>query len=91
MIKKMDDLLLAASILKDCGGDFYSSDAEYELYKYKEAGVTLVFYRHKTTAGHYHTRVMNQNSKNKIRARELIAKLYQESGNNCTFSCKNKP
>lgn len=91
MIHELTDLKLAANILKDEPGQFYSASGLYELYKYKEPGVTIVFYPHKTSAHNYHTRVMNQNSKNAKRCKELIEKLNSESGYNCTFTCKTKP
>lgn len=75
-----------------------SSEHDYEIATIKGEGVSLVIYPHKTTAGHHHARVRNNNSKNPSRARDVINSLIDgkktKDGSqrfDCTFQCKTWP
>lgn len=83
-----EEFALAKSILKDEPGKLEWSKNDYQVFTYKEDGVTLVFYPHKTSAGHYHIRVRNQNSKDTEKARRLMILLDHGAGSNCTFTHK---
>jgi len=65
---------------------FFLTDAPYQVAKLIGDDVTLVIYPHKTSAGHRHLRVRNENSRNKPRALELMAALDAEVPGWCTFS-----
>ena len=74
------------------------SDHDYEIATIKGEGLSLVIYPHKTTAGHRHARVRNNNSKNTVRAREVITSLIYgkktkdgQTRFDCTFHCKTMP
>lgn len=79
---------LAAAIL---GKQPEWSPHAYEIFRYEEPGVRLIFYPHRTTARHYHIRVRDGGSKDTKRAIELMLKLDKDSGFNCTFSYKTLP
>lgn len=64
------------------------SKHEYQAFVFKSENVSLVFYPHKTSAGHYHIRVRDQGSKNKAEAKRLMWELDEAAGFNCTFSKK---
>jgi hypothetical protein len=64
---------------------------EYQLFKYSENCVRLVFYPHKTKGtGNIHVRVRDEHSKDKQRADYLMKRLDDSAGNNCTFTRKHK-
>lgn len=84
-----DELRLLAKYARrhDCTLDLCNPSAPtYQVAKFRTEGVSLVIYPHKTSAGNYHLRVRNENSKNKELAAWIMRDLYKESGLNCTFS-----
>lgn len=85
----MKEFNMAKDILHHCPEGFEWSNADYEVFKFKECDVTLVFYPHKTSAGNYHLRVRNQNSANEKLA-ESYMDLLNECAPGCTFSRKAK-
>lgn len=62
------------------------SKNDYEAFRFVGDDVTLIFYPHKTRASNVHIRVREQGSRDKDKARELMALLDIGSGANCTFS-----
>ncbi|MEH6566218.1 MAG: hypothetical protein V7756_12890 [Halopseudomonas sp.] len=85
-----DDFKLAAEILAGRNGALDWSEHDYQAFTYRETGVCLVFYLHKTSAGNYHVRVRNQGSKDQKLAKVLMTELDKGSGFNCTFSQNNQ-
>lgn len=83
-----DDFALAAKIL---GKPVEWSPHAYEAFRFESKNVKLIFYPHRTSAGHYHIRVRDGGSVDVSLARKLMVKLYEDSGFNRTFSCKNLP
>lgn len=69
------------------------STADYEIAKVKGAGVSLVIYPHKTSAGHHHARVRDNGSKNKASALRVMVALHNGEGlpqpeaDSVRFSC----
>lgn len=63
---------------------------DYQAFIYREPGVCLVFYPHKTSGtGNRHIRVRDQGSKDKKLAKELMESLDRAAGFNCTFTRKH--
>lgn len=83
-----EDFAMAKKILAGLPGCLEWVKAAYQAFRYRENDVCLIFYPHKTSAGNYHVRVRDQNSRDSKRADFLMRKLYCESGNDCTFSRK---
>lgn len=83
-----EEFELAQKILKDEFGMLKWSFHAYQAFQFKSVDVNLIFYPHKTSAGNYHVRVRDANSKDKQKANLLMDKLKRESGNNCTFTRK---
>ena len=63
---------------------------DYIVFRIRGGDYTLVGYPHKTTAGNYHLRIRDENSKNKYKA-VLAMKKLDESTIGCTFSVKKWP
>ena len=61
------------------------SPHDYEAFTYKNGGVSLVFYPHRTSAGNYHIRVRDNGSSDKGEAYRLMAMLDHGAGPCCTF------
>jgi hypothetical protein len=83
------ELSLAARVAADYGGDVSVSDSAYQIGKVVGSDYRIVIYPHKTSAGNYHARVRDENSKNKSRANEVMSALDRAAGFNCTFSRLN--
>ena len=81
---------IAKEALKHTKGELNWADADYQAFIFRGPDVTLVFYPHKTSAGNYHLRVRNQNSKNKEKAVALMRRLDKATGSSCTFYSKTK-
>jgi len=61
---------------------------DYEAWTYSDDRVRIMFYPHKTSAGNRHIRVRDIGSREIMKADEVMAKLDNLSGFNCTFSRK---
>jgi hypothetical protein len=83
-----DEIALAKEFCASEGLELVISEAPYQLAKIKGSDVCIVAYPHKTSAFNYHLRLRNENSKNKDKAIELIKKLDELAGSNCTFQMK---
>jgi hypothetical protein len=57
-----------------------SSTAQYEIAKVNGPGVALVIYPHKTSSGHHHARVRDNNSKDKAAAERIMKALDEGEG-----------
>lgn len=79
---------LAATALSNHGGELEWGKHDHQAFVYREPTVCLVFYPHKTSAGHHHIRVRDQGSTDKKRAATLMREL-DTSINSCTFHAKN--
>lgn len=79
----------AKKILKDEKVQFVKIMKDYIGFKIFSKGVSMVVYPHKTSAGHFHARVRDENSKNRSEFLRLWEKLYGFE-NNCEFNLKNK-
>ena len=84
-----DEFKQAEEILAGRGGKVEWSTNDYQAFTYREPGVCLVFYPHKTSAGNYHVRVRNQGSKEAPLAKRLMRELYVQSGHSCSFTQNN--
>jgi hypothetical protein len=69
---------------------------EYQLARLTCDGVRLIAYPHRTTAGNYHIRIRNENSKDRAKAQTIMEHMYW--GNNwvegkgyCGFEVKEFP
>jgi hypothetical protein len=82
--RQMEDYLI---ILYN--GSLTWSEADYEAFCYKTDDIRLIFYPHKTSAGHYHIRVSDGGSKNKIRAKAIMEVIQLDMPNCSTFHQKN--
>lgn len=81
---------MAALVLKGEPGALAWAEDDYVAFRYREgSAVRIVFYPHKTSAGHYHLRLRDEGSKDKARFKELADRLYIGSGYTCTFQVKN--
>lgn len=78
---------MAQKYCKDNGLDLIESKADYQTAKIKGEGVCIVIYPHKTSAGNYHLRLRDENSKNKERAFQIM-KDFDKLEMGCTFSHK---
>ncbi len=83
------EFVMAELVLAPYGGKLEWSQNDYEAFRFTSPGVTLIFYPHKTSAGHHHIRIREQNSKSKALAHELMARLDVAAGHCCTFSSKH--
>ncbi len=85
-----DEFDMAKRVLTDSGvvGVMEWSNHDWQAFTFQADGLCLVFYPHKTTAGHHHIRVRDQGSKNHKQSHRLRKLLHRESGPNCTFSGK---
>jgi hypothetical protein len=81
-----DDLKIADGFAQAYGLTLQLTDADYQVAKLVGRGVRLVLYPHKTSAGHHHLRVRDENSSDKALAQKLMALLDYAAGFNCTFS-----
>lgn len=81
-----DDLAVARDVCAELGLQLSLTDADYQVAKITGEGVRLVIYPHKTTAGHRHLRVRNENSTNPARAAEAMVALDKAKTGWCTFS-----
>jgi hypothetical protein len=79
---------IARECLKTWGGELRWGEHDYEAMVYEGDLVKLIFYPHKTSAGHYHLRVRDSGSRNKQRADEIMESLNRAAGMNCIFSRK---
>lgn len=70
----------AVTICAPLGCTVERSAAMYEVAKVKGDGVALVIYPHRTTAGHYHLRVRDNNSKDKAKAARVLQALDDGEG-----------
>lgn len=84
-----DEFDVAALVLKDEPGALEWAADDYVAFRYRESSARIVFYPHKTSAGHYHLRIRDEGSKDKPRFADLARRLYLGSGHTCTFSVKN--
>jgi len=78
----------ASDMLKNEEGIIEESPHDYQCFTFKDDGVCLIFYPHRTSARNYHIRVRDQGSKNKTRANDLMNMLDEGAGHNCTFTKK---
>lgn len=79
----------AKKILKGEKIEFVKIMKDYIGFKIFSKGVSMVVYPHKTSAGHFHARVRDENSKDKSEFLRLWKKL-DEFENNCEFHLKSK-
>ena len=62
----------------------------YQAFVFNADDVCLIFYPHKVKSTHnHHIRIRDQHSPNTERANELIFKLEEAAGPNCTFTTKH--
>jgi len=83
-----EEFELARTTLSQRAGALEWSRADYEAFTYVEPGVRLVFYPHRTSAGNYHIRIRDGNSKDAALADRLMRELDKAAGYNRTFSRK---
>lgn len=93
-----DEFQWAQTICAKLGCTVERSTAAYEIAKVKGHGVALVIYPHKTTAGHQHARVRDNNSKDRAAAKMVMSALDAGQGLpqplqdrirfSCTFSSR---
>ena len=86
----IEDFKKAKEVLKPFNGELLWVLENYIAFRFKSNDISLVFYPHKTSAGNYHLRVRNENSKNKKLATKALIAL-SNSVNSCTFSVKSWP
>lgn len=79
---------LAAKTLTGPNGALDWSTSDYIVFVWTEPTVCLVFYPHKSSAGHYHIRVRDQSSYDKLLALKLMVLLDKAAGYNRTFTSK---
>ncbi len=84
-----DEYDVAALVLKEEPGALEWATDDYVAFRYREPDVRIVFYPHRTSAGHYHLRIRDEGSKDKRRFATLAESLYVGSGFSCTFQMKN--
>ena len=75
--------------LKDFGGELFWVDFDYEAFRFKSEKAHVIFYPHKTSAGHYHIRMRDAGSKCKAEYDAIYAAM-QVDNPTCTFSQKNR-
>ena len=83
-----DDFERASELLAEvCDGKGYLHwlNHDWQAFCYREPGVCLVFYPHKSPSGTRRIRVRNEQSEDKARARELILAIRS------VFHCKTVP
>jgi hypothetical protein len=91
----------AAAICAPLGCTVTRSEAQFEIAKVSGEGIALIIYPHRTSAGNYHARVRDQNSKDAAKARRVMIALDEGDGLpgkdadrvrfSCTFSHKTLP
>lgn len=81
--------LMAELILKEFCGELKWSDADYEAFRFRCDGVSLIFYPHKTSGtGNISCRVRDAGSKDAVKLRDVLALLRIGAGFCNTFSRK---
>ena len=80
---------VAAAVLEGEPGALEWATDDYVAFRYREPGVRIVFYPHRTSALNYHLRIRDEGSKDHARFADLTRRLYVGSGANCTFQMKN--
>lgn len=85
-----DEFKMAKKALAPFGGDVSWSDYDYEAFRYKSDSVQLIFYPHKTSAGHYHIRMRDAGSKDKAVLDGIRVALRDVAGYCCTFRERSK-
>ena len=81
---------IASDLLLPYGGKLEESEHDYECFTFKTDSVSLVFYPHRTSStGNYHIRVRDHGSKDKKKAGEIMAALYDPTGQRPGFSRKH--
>lgn len=82
------DFDLAQSLLAGYPGKLEIATDPYVAFRYIEEGLRIVFYPHRTTAGHYHIRTRVEPCNRRPEARRIQAMLDKGAGPNCTFTWK---
>ena len=71
-----DQFDVASLILKDEPGEIVWATDDYVAFRYREPDVRIVFYPHRTSAGHHHIRIRDEGSKDKARFLALAGRLH---------------
>ena len=71
-----DHFDVASLIMKDEPGEMVWATDDYVAFRYREPTVRVVFYPHKTSAGHYHMRIRDEGSKDKARFADMANRLH---------------
>lgn len=85
---------MAGIILQEFGGKEYAdaltwADADYQAFRFRCDGVSLVFYPHTTRGtGNVSCRVRDDGSKDKKKMLTILSLLHAGTGYNNTFYCK---
>lgn len=89
LMNEKEQMALAEKIALENNCSIEPGADQYQTAKIVGDGVKLVIYPHKSTAGNYHLRIRDENSKDPVKALAIANALDVDSGFSCTFQMKH--